>query len=338
MYIEPNTNIKLLKNVPLDNSYKNTIYFEYDTEQYSYFANFVKYTLTKQTYQRVNKGVARVSIKAESLYDCNYLMFQNESFGSKWFYAFITSVEYVNNTVSEIRFDIDVLQTWLLDCTFKECFVEREHTESDRIGEHTYPENIEHGEYISSTFDGTGMVNVDRKIVVAATVDRNGNDAIGSEYGGIYSGVSLNAFNDVDEVNTYLDEITKSADSDSVVSIFMMPGAFVSETGNTCKSYRITKIKQTEGIGNYPPRNKKLLCYPYNFLYVTNLEGDSAVYQYEHFSSEDCAFTICGDYSCSPSVVLYPLNYKGVLANIDEKITITGFHSVVTILTFIKRG
>lgn len=56
----------------------------------------------------------RVEKKAEDLYDCNYLAFQNTSFGSKWFYAFITSVEYVNNITSEITFEIDVLQTYFL--------------------------------------------------------------------------------------------------------------------------------------------------------------------------------------------------------------------------------
>ena len=51
-------------------------------------------------------------MNVEALYNCNYLAFQNASFGGKWFYAFIDSVEYVNNVTSEVTYTIDVMQTW----------------------------------------------------------------------------------------------------------------------------------------------------------------------------------------------------------------------------------
>ena len=38
------------------------------------------------------------------------MMFQNSAYGDKWFYAFITSVEYVNDVTSNISFEIDVMQ------------------------------------------------------------------------------------------------------------------------------------------------------------------------------------------------------------------------------------
>ena len=39
MYIEPNTNIKLLHNVPLDNTYEHTILFSNSNDQANYFAS-----------------------------------------------------------------------------------------------------------------------------------------------------------------------------------------------------------------------------------------------------------------------------------------------------------
>ena len=33
MYVNPNTNIHILKNVPLDNTYRNTIYFSTAAQQ-----------------------------------------------------------------------------------------------------------------------------------------------------------------------------------------------------------------------------------------------------------------------------------------------------------------
>ena len=128
MWIEPNGQVKIIQNVDLDNKYDNTIYFANRTAQYNYFNSKAKYTYPKITYQRVKRNYIKVEINAENLYDCNYLMFQNTSFGNRWFYAFITKVEYLSNMVSEIEYEIDVMQTWFMDCTMGQSFVEREHS------------------------------------------------------------------------------------------------------------------------------------------------------------------------------------------------------------------
>ena len=145
MYIQPNTIIRIMHNVPLDDTYNHTVLFATKSAQETYFSSVgvVKYTLNDQTYQRVEKGKMRVEIKAEDLYDCNYLSFQNTSFGNKWFYAFITGVEYVNNVTSEITFELDVMQTYMFDITVGQCFVEREHVIDDTIGSNTIAEPID---------------------------------------------------------------------------------------------------------------------------------------------------------------------------------------------------
>lgn len=145
MYIAPNSIIKIMHNVPLDDTYNHTIKFASLSAQQTYFSgvNVVKYTLDDQSYQRVEKGKMRIEIKAEDLYDCNYLAFQNTSFGNKWFYGFITGVEYVNNVTSEISFIIDVMQTYLFDVQVGQCFVEREHVTDDSIGANTISEPID---------------------------------------------------------------------------------------------------------------------------------------------------------------------------------------------------
>lgn len=53
-------------------------------------------------------------------------MYQNEAYSDKWFYAFITKMEYVNNNMTRIEIATDVWQTWQFDITFKESFIERE--------------------------------------------------------------------------------------------------------------------------------------------------------------------------------------------------------------------
>ena len=137
----------------MDNTYEHTIYFNNRQTQATYFAARTLYDLTAQSYQRVQKGKMRVKVNAENLYNANYLMFQNAAFGNKWFYAFITAVEYINDAVSEITFEIDVMQTWLegtgLDYVLEECYVEREHTQTDVLFENLVEEHIDFGsEYV----------------------------------------------------------------------------------------------------------------------------------------------------------------------------------------------
>ena len=143
MYIEPNSTVKLLSGVPLDNSYRNTVVWDNATAQYNGFNAYTKYTLTNQSYQRVNQGIFRCDKPADSCYDCNYMMFQNTAYSNKWFYAFITSVEYVNNNMCKITFEIDIIQTWYNEWNFRSCFVERETTATDGIFEHTLSEGLE---------------------------------------------------------------------------------------------------------------------------------------------------------------------------------------------------
>ena len=96
MVIEPNTTIRVLHDVPLDNTYNDTIYFSSLSAQLSFFNSKTKFSLNDYTYQR-NDEALMIGINSEKLYDCNYIMYQNTAFGNKWFYAFITSVTYVNN-------------------------------------------------------------------------------------------------------------------------------------------------------------------------------------------------------------------------------------------------
>lgn len=149
-YIAPDSTIYILCGVPLDPEYINTTYYTDAERQYIDFLTYRKYTLTDYSYQRADRGYLKVDTGsnhvADDLYNCNYMMFQNTSFGNKWFYAFIRSVEYVNNRTALIRYEIDVMQTWMFNYTMDKCLVIREHSLTDEIGENTVHEDISVGE------------------------------------------------------------------------------------------------------------------------------------------------------------------------------------------------
>ena len=55
----PDTIVKVMTNVPLDNTYTDTLKFLSPAAQQAYFNGKVKYTFTDMTYQRVNSSVAQ---------------------------------------------------------------------------------------------------------------------------------------------------------------------------------------------------------------------------------------------------------------------------------------
>lgn len=327
MYIVPNSTIHILRNVPLDSSYQHTIHFNSTTEQANYFIGLTKFTLNDYTYIRKD-NVLRVGVLCDKLYDCNYIAFKNSAYGDKWFYAFIKNVEYVNDNATNITFEIDVMQTWYFNYTVQESFVEREHSVTDAVGDNLIPDNLETGEYVSDDFDGTNNLGA-YSIVVAATFDSSLDSVAGGTYSGIYSGLYYNVFDATEyaEVNSFINKAVNENKASGIVSVFMMPTAFVGERGQAAKTVDITKTKKVSGgLGNYKNvKNNKLYTYPYNFLYVTNLNGTGVPFPYEYFQSDNCEFGMVGDMSCNPQIYLFPKNYKGVAANYNEKMVMEGF-------------
>lgn len=331
MYIEPSTTIILLNNVPLDNSYKNTLYFKDEESQVSYFKSKSKHTLNNQTYQRVENKKCRVNVSAGLCYDCNYMMFQNTAYGAKWFYAFITNVEYISNSTCEIIYEIDYLQTWFPKCTLLPCFVEREHSLTDNIGDNILPEPVELGEYLYEEQEELTPLLNPMAVVMGVSVVGSGV-AEGNTYDGVYSGVKYYCFNanDTETIDNFLSTFVTTPDS--VVCMYMCPvivcAEGVIEDGSATvlektdkgwsTSLEILKVSD-DHFGYYLPKNNKLYTYPYNFLHVDNNNGNSLELRYEFFKGNpkvkiDACLSMPVKVSCRPS------DYKGVVGGLNTEI------------------
>lgn len=334
MYVEPNTNIRLLSNIPLDTTYEHTIFFSSAGNQQAFFQGKTKYNLNNYTYQRVQRGWIRVGINAENLYDCNYLMFQNTAFGNKWFYAFITAVEYVNNQCSQVSFEIDVMQTWLLDYSLEYCFVEREHSATDEIGEHIEPESLEVGEYIYNDYSNLSIALGPMAIVVLIA-DIEQQD--GTLYDGIYGGAELTMFNSSDYTSVNALIKSKVDKPESILAIYMCP---VIGSGGTIPSGGIKieyssaatsivgssdAIKGVEGIDGYVPKNRKLYTYPYNFFSIDNANGQSLNLRYEFFNNFQPTWRISVPITPPIQCLLRPTNYKGASQLNSESISLSNY-------------
>lgn len=348
------TEIYLLS-VPLEPDYKHTFSFNSPEEQTQYFYSKRVNTGvggTNFSYLR-KEGIIRFPVVYDRLMNCNYVMYRNADYGNgtKWFYAFITEMEYKNDDLTEIRIETDVIQTWFFDYNMLPSFVEREHVRDDTIGKHTLPEGLETGPYIINTVNTFNKMR-DSVIVIGSTVNFNDADFkffepgevkkynidTGDTYGNVFSGVTYYIVS-ASQAQKLISSLANTGQSDAIVSVFMAPKCMLSRDPNynpETQNYETVKAsttpvhipwstdsatgdvvnKKPTGLDGYIPKNNKLLTHPYAYLLMSNNSGASAIYKYEDFkySTEYCSFEIYGTVSPGMSIRLLPFAYNGYYA------------------------
>lgn len=156
--------VALFRGVPLYNDYKDIILFtnygDYATAralQLNWFRQYYVAEFNRLQYTRVGNNRIRLEGNAEEFYNINYCYFENVAHNTngdpKYFFAFVLKVDYINDNVFEITYEIDVIQTWQFNFILKECFVEREHADSDKVGENLVKEPVEIGDYVVHRVD-----------------------------------------------------------------------------------------------------------------------------------------------------------------------------------------
>lgn len=331
MAFVPNTIVKLLS-VNFENDYKNVVYWSSLSAQKSEMENCVKHTYTNFTYQR-RDNIIRIPAHIDTLYDCNYVMYQNNNHSSKWFYAFITKMEYVNDNCTNVFIETDVWGTWWHDITINESFVEREHCSEDKVGANTFPEGLETGEYIvnGSGITVDSVLDSDKGIFLAVTEYLDGDDFVpagGTYYGGVYSGLRY-AWCSSKEVAQSVVKKYNEGKAEALHSIFMGPLYLADidedqtnlvEGSTTADSWEVTLSNTPSTIDGYTPRNKKLLCYPYSYLLLTNQQGGSAIYHNEKFYNTGGVrkFKTFAVLTPGCSIRTIPMNYNNLELNTDE--------------------
>ena len=126
MNVQPKTPIGEVRflQVPLDNSYTDTLRFTDMPAQYSYFESLSGITIDGFTEIRtVDTDTIRVPVNSDELTRYNYMMFKNANYYDKWWFAFITGLEYVSPSMTLVTFEIDVMQSWQFEWLLRDCFV-----------------------------------------------------------------------------------------------------------------------------------------------------------------------------------------------------------------------
>lgn len=328
MAVTPNSRIRLLK-CPIELDNKNQLTFASVTAQSTYFLGLPYLEYDGCSYQRKD-GVIRCKtepngITYEDLLEYNYVMYQNTNYDTKWFYAFVDKINYINDGTTDITIKTDVMQTWKFEINYQASFVEREMIVTDTRGANVIPEGLETGEYVSQFVSNFSIGT--SHLVMASNIDPRDNSASGGGlYGNIFSGVGYFLFNGADKLQNALVSMAAAGKIDGITSIFYCPDFITGYSSASFDANGIATVPNQQGVATsimvpltpstidgYTPRNAKLFTYPYIAYVLSNNSGGSMTYHLEDFyNSGSNLGEIKVRGTCTPgaSIRAIPINYR----------------------------
>lgn len=333
MNITPQTEIYLCAGVPFDNTYEHVRLLETTQDKLNYFNQFVISHMSGCMYQRQTNAINYMA-DYDSIASANYLYFRNIADG-KYYFAFITSIEFANQNKSTITFEIDAFQTWFNKSALRECHVEREHVNDDTFGKHLVPEGLDTGEYISNGISDITSLTPVIVMGVSEVLDNvQGQRILDNTYTGLTYYYADKIFSN--RITEKINQYAESGKGDAIVSIFMYPKELLGVSPNVSGSGWITDDQTRHVIDfsisnpfapldGYTPKNNKLYAYPYRALTVYGSGSQSHEYRYEYFSSFQNMFTVFSTLGGSAPIVAVPNNYKGYNMALDEPVQMFPF-------------
>ena len=357
-YVQPNSRIEFFDDIGISDDYNDTLYFASTAAKDTYFDNIQRLAhADKCYYARENRGFVRVELPMTTLIHAQYMRFKNTSYENKWWYAFVKSVDYINNNTTEIEFELDPMLSWMGEFSVSQCFVERQHSTTDAVGDNLIDEPFACGEYenhnaivSSSSADlaCTGWFNAiseyayDWKYnsawsymvfyVPPAVVSDPVKTAIG-----VYSGLDVKIFSNTPDGVTKLDAFLHTIQIlANIQAIVLVPNAFIpdipnyvpatgepdySNLGRSEVPYvkTLTLANPQTDVWGISPKNNKIYTYPYNFLAVWNCEDKESIYKYELFTTPtNPQFSFSGTFGEKTEIGCYPKNYRNMAVNYSE--------------------
>lgn len=248
----PTTALRLL-DTPLESDYRNTLWFPNRQAQTAYFLGKTIKTYENFQYIKKNNTIV-VDGEVDLLYNCNYIMYQNNNFTNKWFYAFIDRIEWASNSSVRLYVSTDVIQTWFFDITYYDSYVDRCHSDTDVVGDNIVPEDFSVGNPGGYQVAGSTDLAPDG-IALFATSTYAGESRTGSVNSGIYSGgQNLVDFHiDNPGVGSILDSYVKNGTATAVIKLQQYP--YKLKNGPMVVSFS----KYPSSISGYTPKNNKML-------------------------------------------------------------------------------
>lgn len=346
--------IILCKNIKMDKSYNNVL--SYTEEQMLALCEKNKIAeRTDYSFMRPTTNIY-VDFTYEQCIQANYIAFQNKDYSNKWFFAWINDVNYISDKNCELTYTVDAWSTWWDKWNHQDCYILRQHVRDDTIGVHTLPENIDVGEVIQ----GGVIEDISLSEYFYVGVLTSHNPATNRDFPApitVYKRnvmakklclFNANPMDNLVNLGLFLLHTNANSHSSDIDSIFFIPASLItvadleentgtvggeSYTFYTMKnSFQIESFEQEidkpYSYTDYQPKNNKCLCYPYNYLLVSNNIGNQNIFKYENFSTDKAKFKVEMTISVGCSGRLVPEYYKNMETDDDESLPLPKYPTI----------
>lgn len=321
------SNIILAKGIFMDMDYKNVLSY-HEGEMLTLCQSNTHKVAERNHYSFIKESsnIISTDFTYDECVEANYIAFQNYQYNDKWFFAWITKVEYINDGTTRLHFRVDIWSTWVDYWETRPCFVKREHMNDDTIGVNTTPEDLDVGmvecltqynedlsvsrvgywvciecDYdleTNSQFEGISVYNnmiCGHSRYYIAILNGNENDGYLALLLFIYAVNQAGHIADLKNMYCVPFDAIATADREPHTVQVTYPSTagsvfnltYYTTTGSFSNRSKNLVYNKPLSWGDFTPRNNKCFCYPYNYLLVTNNTGNQDVFRYEDFNGSD---------------------------------------------------
>ena len=333
-YVLPNGTIQIGTINGLDNRYMHTIYFANESAQNTFMSGKLTKTFNKTSYLRMGAGAIKIQTPYYNVYKCNYMRFKNEDSSdsintaitreNKWYYAFITDVEYVNEKTTIIYYQIDEMQTWFIGATVNPCMVLREHANTDVAGDNLESEPCGSNSYEYVHVISDNHITAGYSLIINTTAydeqawDASGNLVTNEKISGFTQGLANGTFLGCIPIPGFTTQAAAEQWATGVMNglwdrmkgnwnngdnpiqmlhTFMFPTDYAHQitdsstwmgykVGFQPQHFEITFDKPTRYDVKFTPENNKMFTYPFSFVTMTNRNGSAVDLRWEYFTND----------------------------------------------------
>lgn len=363
----------ILYNCKLDRTMHKTIDFSSQSARDSYFsssnaiATIVSVPFNGDAYFIRENMTIKIGINADVLdfNGVNYCRFNNPQSGANnFFYAFIDDIEYSAPYTSILHIRTDVMLTNMKNFTTNECFVERSHIakNDDDFYNQLTPESVDYGDIciysdhrVTTDLSARTITEFEDNYYICLNMSEplNGAPFTHINYIGGVPNLSYFYCFDWTDLNYINEQINQHGQTESVISIFAVPKMYITITStinynghdlfiidekNYSDFQTFLIVKYPTMANGYNPRNKKLLCYPYNYLRLHNHNNSSIDLKWENSTNPTGEIDIKTVMSLgtNANILAIPVNYENYgsdyyseyLGNYENSVDCNGFPEI----------
>lgn len=352
--VAPNGTVRLLANVPLDPNHEDTLWFDSKQSQLNYFLGITPVAVMNSC-TRVRDGVVAFNIGEDAIRNCNYMLFQNQNFSDRWFFAYIIHTEYRNNNLTYVYYKIDAMQSYGNEITLMDCFVERENTATDGMFEHLIDEGFRVSEYVKNDALGDIYTFGEMDVIVFSGSDYENQGTVQDpdyvpvtsdcmSWQGFLNGLSPRVFHVMDNqgywdnseiarMTEWIDHMTELQQGDAIIGAIMFPKDMIAYGSDamhypiTPKTLMINRVSATSKLDGYTPKNKKLYNSPFCINVLGCSDGQLEVLQPEYLG-DNAYVEILANVSMTPSIMAMVEDYRGKQDSWEHTISFDAFPQV----------